>query len=109
MQACIFQAAEGLQGLLIALPSADGPSAVQSLTKKPVKGMLTGPVTILNWSFPRKDISRRAQAVQLGLALREEVAELEKAGCRVIQVLLASSLFELCSSRPCCCWQCHVA
>lgn len=59
----------------------------QSLTKKPVKGMLTGPVTILNWSFPRKDISRRAQAVQLGLALREEVADLEKAGCRVIQVL----------------------
>ena len=61
---------------------------VQSLTKKPVKGMLTGPVTILNWSFPRKDISRRAQAVQLGLALRDEVSDLEQAGCRVIQVLL---------------------
>ncbi|KAK9821557.1 hypothetical protein WJX81_005017 [Elliptochloris bilobata] len=58
----------------------------QSLTKLPVKGMLTGPVTILNWSFPRKDISRRAQAFQLALALRDEVADLEKAGCRVIQV-----------------------
>ena len=62
-------------------------SPAQSLTKKPVKGMLTGPVTILNWSFPRKDISRRAQAFQLGLALRAEVADLEAAGCSVIQVL----------------------
>ena len=42
-------------------------------------------MTILNWSFPRKDISRRAQAFQLALALRDEVADLEKAGCRVIQ------------------------
>ncbi|CAD7697891.1 unnamed protein product [Ostreobium quekettii] len=58
----------------------------QSLTKKPVKGMLTGPVTILNWSFPRKDISRKAQAMQLALALREEVKDLEEAGCKVIQV-----------------------
>eukprot|EP00803_Ostreobium_quekettii_P006679 evm.model.scf_2322.1 EVM.evm.TU.scf_2322.1 scf_2322:720-7536(+) len=58
----------------------------QSLTKKPVKGMLTGPVTILNWSFPRKDISRKAQAMQLALALREEVKDLELAGCKVIQV-----------------------
>ncbi|CAL8468951.1 g8492 [Coccomyxa elongata] len=58
----------------------------QSLTQKPVKGMLTGPVTILNWSFPRKDISRSAQAYQLALALREEVADLEAAGCKVIQV-----------------------
>jgi 5-methyltetrahydropteroyltriglutamate--homocysteine methyltransferase len=58
----------------------------QSLSKKPVKGMLTGPVTILNWSFPRKDITRQAQAYQLALALRDEVADLEKAGCRVIQV-----------------------
>ena len=45
-----------------------------------------GPVTILNWSFPRKDISRAAQAFQLALALRDEVAELEAAGCKVIQV-----------------------
>ena len=62
------------------------PLPAQSLTKKPVKGMLTGPVTILNWSFPRKDISRRAQAFQLGLALRAEVADLEAAGCTIIQV-----------------------
>ncbi len=58
----------------------------QDLTKRPVKGMLTGPVTILNWSFPRKDITREAQAFQVALALREEVADLEAAGCRVIQV-----------------------
>ena len=45
-----------------------------------------GPVTILNWSFPRKDITRQAQAFQLALAIREEVADLEKAGCKVIQV-----------------------
>lgn len=50
-----------------------------------------GPVTILNWSFPRKDISRSAQAYQLALALREEVADLESAGCKVIQVPLACS------------------
>ncbi len=43
-------------------------------------------MTILNWSFPRKDISRSAQAYQLALALREEVADLEAAGCKVIQV-----------------------
>ncbi len=43
-------------------------------------------MTILNWSFPRKDITRQAQAFQLALAIREEVADLEKAGCKVIQV-----------------------
>lgn len=53
---------------------------------KPVKGMLTGPVTILNWSFPRLDISRKEQAYQLALCLRDEVAALEKAGCSIIQV-----------------------
>ncbi|KDD75969.1 cobalamin-independent synthase, partial [Helicosporidium sp. ATCC 50920] len=58
----------------------------QSLTSRPVKGMLTGPVTILNWSFPRKDISRAAQARQLALALRDEVADLERAGCAIVQV-----------------------
>lgn len=58
----------------------------QALTAKPVKGMLTGPVTILNWSFPRADISRREQAFQIALALREEVADLEAAGARIIQV-----------------------
>jgi 5-methyltetrahydropteroyltriglutamate--homocysteine methyltransferase len=58
----------------------------QGLTEKPVKGMLTGPVTILNWSFPRSDISRQEQAFQIALALREEVADLEAAGAQVIQV-----------------------
>lgn len=58
----------------------------QALTQKPVKGMLTGPVTILNWSFPRADISRQDQAFQIALALREEVADLEATGAQVIQV-----------------------
>jgi 5-methyltetrahydropteroyltriglutamate--homocysteine methyltransferase len=58
----------------------------QALTEKPVKGMLTGPITILNWSFPRSDISRQEQAFQIALALREEVADLEAAGAQVIQV-----------------------
>jgi 5-methyltetrahydropteroyltriglutamate--homocysteine methyltransferase len=58
----------------------------QSLTTKPVKGMLTGPITILNWSFPRDDMSRRDQAFQIALVLREEVADLEQAGARIIQV-----------------------
>mmetsp|Transcript_11959 Transcript_11959/g.29036 ORF Transcript_11959/g.29036 Transcript_11959/m.29036 type:complete len:642 (+) Transcript_11959:75-2000(+) len=58
----------------------------QDLTDKPVKGMLTGPVTILNWSFPRQDISRKEQAYQIGLAIQDEIADLEAAGCQVIQV-----------------------
>ncbi|KAF5365207.1 hypothetical protein D9758_005463 [Tetrapyrgos nigripes] len=58
----------------------------QSLTSKPMKGMLTGPVTILNWSFPRADISRALQAQQLALALRDEVGDLEAAGIAAIQV-----------------------
>ncbi|MDD3177380.1 MAG: 5-methyltetrahydropteroyltriglutamate--homocysteine S-methyltransferase [Atopobiaceae bacterium] len=58
----------------------------QSLTDKPVKGMLTGPVTILNWSFPREDVSRREQALQIGLAIRDEALDLEAHGIRVIQV-----------------------
>jgi 5-methyltetrahydropteroyltriglutamate--homocysteine methyltransferase len=58
----------------------------QGLTDKPVKGMLTGPVTILNWSFPRSDIPRSEQAMQLALCVRDEVADLERAGCRVVQV-----------------------
>ncbi|KAF5322237.1 hypothetical protein D9619_000828 [Psilocybe cf. subviscida] len=61
-------------------------SYAQSLTKKPMKGMLTGPVTILNWSFPRADISREIQCKQLALALRDEVIDLEKAGISAIQV-----------------------
>ncbi|CUM51082.1 5-methyltetrahydropteroyltriglutamate--homocysteine methyltransferase [Debaryomyces fabryi] len=58
----------------------------QSITKKPMKGMLTGPVTCLRWSFPRDDVSQKVQALQLGLALRDEVQDLEKAGITVIQV-----------------------
>jgi 5-methyltetrahydropteroyltriglutamate--homocysteine methyltransferase len=58
----------------------------QSLTAKPVKGMLTGPVTILNWSFPREDISLKEMAQQLALAIREEVLALEQSGIRVIQI-----------------------
>ncbi|MEH2080327.1 MAG: 5-methyltetrahydropteroyltriglutamate--homocysteine S-methyltransferase [Nostoc sp.] len=60
--------------------------AAQSLTEKPVKGMLTAPVTILNWSYPRTDISKSEQAFQIALALRDEVADLEAAGAKVIQV-----------------------
>ncbi len=60
--------------------------AAQSFTKKPVKGMLTGPVTILNWSFPRIDIPHKEIAFQIALALRDEIADLEAAGARVIQV-----------------------
>ncbi|TFK98628.1 5-methyltetrahydropteroyltriglutamate-homocysteine S-methyltransferase [Pterulicium gracile] len=58
----------------------------QSLTKLPMKGMLTGPVTILNWSFPRADVSRELQSKQLALALRDEVIDLETAGINAIQV-----------------------
>ncbi|KAJ7228544.1 cobalamin-independent synthase [Mycena pura] len=61
-------------------------SYAQSVTKKPMKGMLTGPVTILNWSFPRADVSRELQSKQLALALRDEVIDLEKAGISAIQV-----------------------
>lgn len=57
-----------------------------SLTKKEVKGMLTGPVTILNWSFPREDISTQEMMYQIGLAIRDEVLDLEAAGIRIIQI-----------------------
>lgn len=58
----------------------------QSLTDKPVKGMLTGPVTILNWSFPREDVSLKEQALQIALAIRDEVLDLERGGIKIIQV-----------------------
>ncbi len=61
-------------------------SYAQSLSTKPMKGMLTGPVTLLNWSFPRADVSRELQSKQLALALRDEVIDLEKAGISAIQV-----------------------
>ncbi|EEB07207.2 homocysteine methyltransferase [Schizosaccharomyces japonicus yFS275] len=57
----------------------------QSVTKKPMKGMLTAPITILRWSFPRDDVSDSVQAQQIALALRDEVQDLEAAGIRVIQ------------------------
>jgi len=58
----------------------------QSLTEKPLKGMLTGPVTILNWSFVRDDQPRRESCLQLALAIREEVLDLEAAGVGIIQI-----------------------
>lgn len=58
----------------------------QSLTNKPMKGMLTGPVTILNWSFVRDDQPRSRTCYQLALAIREEVQDLEKAGVNIIQI-----------------------
>ena len=61
-------------------------SCADKNSKKPVKGMLTGPVTILNWSFPREDISLKESAYQIALAIREEVLDLEKAGIRIIQI-----------------------
>jgi len=61
-------------------------SYAQSLTELPVKGMLTGPVTILNWSFPREDISIKESMTQIALAIRDEVLDLEAKGIRVIQI-----------------------
>ncbi len=58
----------------------------QSLTDKPVKGMLTGPVTMLNWSFVRDDQPRKESCMQLALAIRQEVQDLEAAGVNVIQI-----------------------
>jgi len=58
----------------------------QSLSKRPVKGMLTGPVTILAWSFVRDDQTHEATAMQIALALRQEVTDLEKAGIKIIQI-----------------------
>jgi 5-methyltetrahydropteroyltriglutamate--homocysteine methyltransferase len=58
----------------------------QSLTGKPVKGMLTGPVTILNWSFVRDDVPRSVACRQIAFAIRDEVADLEKAGATMIQI-----------------------
>ena len=58
----------------------------QSLTARPVKGMLTGPVTMLMWSFPREDVSRELSARQLALAIRDEVDDLQAAGIAIIQI-----------------------
>lgn len=61
-------------------------SYAQSLTNKPMKGMLTGPVTMLQWSFVRNDQSREQTALQIALAVRDEVLDLERAGIRIIQI-----------------------
>ena len=61
-------------------------SYAASLTAKPMKGMLTGPVTLLNWSFVRDDQPHSVSCYQLALAIREEVLDLEKAGARIIQI-----------------------
>lgn len=58
----------------------------QGLTERPMKGMLTGPVTILNWSFVRDDVPREHACRQIALAIRDEVVDLERAGARVIQI-----------------------
>ena len=74
---------EGLRGEAFTVPWS---SHAQSLSDKPVKGMLTGPVTILAWSFVRDDQPRRETANQVALALADEIADLEEAGIRIIQV-----------------------
>ncbi|KAL2223353.1 cobalamin-independent methionine synthase MetH/D [Thermoascus aurantiacus ATCC 26904] len=72
--------------------SRPGPMTVKeskyaaSISKKPMKGMLTGPITCLRWSFPRDDVHQSVQAQQLALALRDEVLDLEAAGINIIQV-----------------------
>lgn len=58
----------------------------QGLTEKTLKGMLTGPVTMLMWSFPREDVPRKVQAQQLALAIRDEVVDLEQAGIKIVQI-----------------------
>src|SRR5699024_10813670 len=58
----------------------------QSLTSKPMKGMLTGPVTMLQWSFVRDDLPLRDVAYQIALAIRDEGVDLEKAGIKIIQI-----------------------
>lgn len=71
---------------LLNLCLVDMISYAQSLTTRPVKGMLTGPITCLQWSFVRTDQPRKQTALQLALAIRDEVVDLESAGIRVIQV-----------------------
>jgi 5-methyltetrahydropteroyltriglutamate--homocysteine methyltransferase len=66
--------------------TVDWTKYAQSLTDKPMKGMLTGPVTILNWSFVRDDQSRSETCFQLALAIRDEVLDLEKSGINIIQI-----------------------
>jgi 5-methyltetrahydropteroyltriglutamate--homocysteine methyltransferase len=66
--------------------TVDWSAYAQSLTDKPMKGMLTGPITILQWSFVRNDLGRDLVSRQIALALRDEVADLETAGIKIIQI-----------------------
>ena len=66
--------------------TVDTASFAQSLSRKPVKGMLTGPITMLQWSFVRDDQSRETTALQLALAIRDEVNDLQQAGIAIIQI-----------------------
>lgn len=66
--------------------TVEGAQFAQSITRKPTKGMLTGPITILQWSFVRDDQPRSETARQIALAIRDEVADLESAGIRIIQI-----------------------
>lgn len=66
--------------------TVDWSTSAQSLTDKPVKGMLTGPVTVLEWSFVRNDQPRSTTCLQIALAIRDEVCDLERAGIKVIQI-----------------------
>jgi 5-methyltetrahydropteroyltriglutamate--homocysteine methyltransferase len=68
----------------------------QRQTDKVIKGMLTGPVTMLMWSFPREDVSRQVQAQQLALAIRDEVLDLEQVGIKIVQIDEAA----LCEGLP---------
>ena len=79
----VKRSGEGLRGEAVTVPWI---SYAQSLTDRPVKGMLTGPVTILAWSFVRDDQPREETANQVALALADEIADLEEAGIRIIQV-----------------------
>src|ERR1700732_2189913 len=66
--------------------ASSGECGAQSLTKRPMKGMLTGPVTMLQWSFVRDDLARPEVCCQIALALRDEVTDLEAAGIGIIQI-----------------------
>ena len=66
--------------------TVDWSTYAQELTVKPMKGMLTGPVTILQWSFVRDDQPRKDTTFQIALAIRDEVSDLEKAGIEIIQI-----------------------
>ena len=67
--------------------TVDKAGFAQSLSTRPVKGMLTGPITVLQWSFVRDDQSRETKALQLALSIRDEVNNLQKAGLRLFKLM----------------------